>query len=130
MLCHGTSFYHQERRRERAVASRGDYSVERYDLNDDKTMVKMQREQRKRVDKENRARRGRDLDDREAEQDNLHHFTERRKSSRRAEGLEAYSGSASHSEKDNLKSKLTPALVPNIILLLQERIYFPILVAW
>lgn len=103
-----TSFYHQEHRRERAVASRGDYNVERHDLNDDKTMVKMQREQRKRLDKENRARRGRDLDDREAEQDNLHHFPEKRKSSRRAEGLEAYAGSASHSEKDNLKSKLIP----------------------
>ncbi|KAL9827233.1 Paired amphipathic helix protein Sin3-like 1 [Arabidopsis thaliana] len=82
----------KERRRERAVALRGDYSVERYDLNDDKTMVKIQREQRKRLDKENRARRGRDLDDREAGQDNLHHFPEKRKSSRRAEALEAYSG--------------------------------------
>ncbi|KAL1211316.1 Paired amphipathic helix protein Sin3-like 1 [Cardamine amara subsp. amara] len=101
----------KERRRERAVASRGDYSVERYDLNDDKTMVKMQREHRKRVDKENRARRGRDLDDKEAEQDNLHHFPEKRKSSRRADGLEAYSGSASHSEKDNLKSMYNQAFV-------------------
>ncbi|CAL9219216.1 unnamed protein product [Arabidopsis halleri] len=101
----------KERRRERAVASRGDYNVERYDLNDDKTMVKMQREQRKRFDKEDRARRGCDLDDREAEQDNLHHFPEKRKSSRRAEGLEIYSGSASHSEKDNLKSMYNQAFV-------------------
>jgi paired amphipathic helix protein Sin3a len=101
----------KERRRERAVALRGDYSVERYDLNDDKTMVKIQREQRKRLDKENRARRGRDLDDREAGQDNLHHFPEKRKSSRRAEALEAYSGSASHSEKDNLKSMYKQAFV-------------------
>ncbi|XP_023641176.1 paired amphipathic helix protein Sin3-like 1 isoform X2 [Capsella rubella] len=101
----------KERRRERAFASRGDYSVERYDLHDDKSMVKMQKEQRKRVDKEHRARRGRDFDDREAEQDNLHHFSEKRKSSRRAEGLEAYSGSASHSEKDNLKSMYNQAFV-------------------
>jgi paired amphipathic helix protein Sin3a len=112
----------KERRRERAVALRGDYSVERYDLNDDKTMVKIQREQRKRLDKENRARRGRDLDDREAGQDNLHHFPEKRKSSRRAEALEAYSGSASHSEKDNLKSKLTP--VSNIFLFAWYLFYF------
>src|SRR5690606_25588053 len=103
----GTSFYHQERRRERAVASRSDYSADRNDLCDDKAMVKMQREQRKRADKENRERRGCVLDDREADQDSLHHFPEKRKSSRRAEGPEAYSGSASHSEKDNLKSKLT-----------------------
>lgn len=103
-----TSFYHQERQRERAFTSRGDYSVEHYDLNDDKAMVKMQREQRKRVDKENRARRGRDLDDREAELDSLNHFPEKKRSSRRAEGLEAYSGSASHSEKVNLKSKPIP----------------------
>ncbi|KAG7575603.1 Paired amphipathic helix [Arabidopsis thaliana x Arabidopsis arenosa] len=101
----------KERRRERAVVSRGDYNVERYDLNDDKTMVKMQREQRKRLDKEDRARRGRDLDDREAEQDNLHHFPEKRKASRRAEGLEIYSGSASQSEKDNLKSMYNQAFV-------------------
>ncbi|ESQ49942.1 hypothetical protein EUTSA_v10019899mg [Eutrema salsugineum] len=101
----------KERRRERAVASRGDYSVDRYDLNDNKTMVKMQREKRKRADKENRVRRGRDLDDREAEQDNLHRFPEKRKSPRRAEGLEAYSGSASHSEKDSLKSMYNQAFV-------------------
>ena len=68
-------------------------------------MVKMHREPKKRVDKENRERRSRDLDDGEAEQDNLHHFSEKRKSSRRTEGFEAYSGPASHSEKNNLKSK-------------------------
>ncbi|XP_010463539.1 PREDICTED: paired amphipathic helix protein Sin3-like 1 isoform X2 [Camelina sativa] len=101
----------KERRRDRVFASRVDYSVDRYDLTDDKSMVKMQREQRKRVDKEHRARRGRDFDDREAEQDNLHHFSEKRKSSRRAEGLEAYSGVASHSEKDNLKSMYNQAFV-------------------
>lgn len=101
-------FHHQDRRRERAVASRGDrdHSVDRSDLNDDKAMVKMHREPKKRVDKENRERRSRDLDDGEAEQDNLHHFSEKRKSSRRtSEGFEAYSGPASHSEKNNLKSK-------------------------
>lgn len=91
------SFCHQERRRERVV--------DRYDLNDDKTMVKMQREQRKRVDKEHRERRGRGLDIKEAEQGKLHHSSEKRKLSRRAEGAEAYLGSALHSEKDNLKSK-------------------------
>ncbi|ESQ41476.1 hypothetical protein EUTSA_v10012461mg [Eutrema salsugineum] len=84
----------KDRRRERAVASRGDrdHSVDRSDHNDDKAMVKMHREQRKRVDKENRERRSRDLDDGEAEQDNLHHFPEKRKSSRRTEGFEAYAG--------------------------------------
>ena len=55
----GTSFYHQECRRERIVASRSDYSADHNDLCDDKTMLKMQREQRKRADKENRERRGR-----------------------------------------------------------------------
>lgn len=68
-------------------------------------MVKMHRDQRKRVDKDNRERRSRDLEDGEAEQDNLQHFSEKRKSSRRMEGFEAYSGPASHSEKNNLKSK-------------------------
>jgi len=68
-------------------------------------MVKMHRDQRKRVDKDNRERRSRDLEDGEAEQDNLQHFSEKKKSSRRMEGFEAYSGPASHSEKNNLKSK-------------------------
>ncbi|XP_010550095.1 PREDICTED: paired amphipathic helix protein Sin3-like 2 [Tarenaya hassleriana] len=103
----------KERRRERAAALRGDrdHSVDRSDLNDDKAMVKMQRDQRKRVEKENRERRNRELDDREAEQDNLQHFPEKRKSSRRTEGFEAYSGPASYSEKDNLKSMYNQAFV-------------------
>lgn len=101
-------FNHQDRRRgERAVAYRGDrdHSVDRSDLNDDKAMVKMHRDPRKRVEKENRERRRRDLDDGEAAQDNLHHFQEKRKSSRKTEGFEADSGHASHSEKNNLKGK-------------------------
>ncbi|KAG2282322.1 hypothetical protein Bca52824_053542 [Brassica carinata] len=49
----------KERRRERIVASRSDYSADHNDLCDDKTMLKMQREQRKHADKENRERRGR-----------------------------------------------------------------------
>ncbi|KAF8118052.1 hypothetical protein N665_0006s0053 [Sinapis alba] len=103
----------KDRRRERAVASRGDrdHSVDRSDFNDDKAMVKMHREPKKRVDKENRERRSRDLEDGEAEQDNLHHFSEKRKSSRRTEGFEAYSGPASHSEKNNLKSMYNQAFV-------------------
>ncbi|XP_013638049.1 PREDICTED: paired amphipathic helix protein Sin3-like 1 isoform X1 [Brassica oleracea var. oleracea] len=101
----------KERRRERAVTSRSDYSADHNDLCDDKTVVKMQREQRKLADKENRERRGRVLDEREADQDNLDHFPEKRKSSRRAEGPEAYSGSASHTEKDNLKSMYNEAFV-------------------
>ncbi|KAL1205946.1 Paired amphipathic helix protein Sin3-like 2 [Cardamine amara subsp. amara] len=103
----------KDRRRERAVVSRGDrdHSVDRSDLNDDKTMVKMHRDQRKHIDKDNRERRSRDLDDGEAEQDNLQHFPEKRKSSRRTEGFEAYSGPASHSEKNNLKSMYNQAFV-------------------
>ncbi|KAF8083225.1 hypothetical protein N665_0787s0007 [Sinapis alba] len=102
------------RRRERAVASRGDrdHSVDRSDLNDDKAMVKMHRDPRKRVQKENRERRRRGLDDGEAAaQDNLHHFPEKRKSSRKTEGFEAYSGHASHSEKNNLKGMYNQAFV-------------------
>ncbi|EOA22967.1 hypothetical protein CARUB_v10003707mg [Capsella rubella] len=106
-------FVEKDRRRERSVASRGDrdHSVDRSDLNDDKAMVKMHRDQRKRVDKDNRERRSRDLEDGEAEQDNLHHISEKRKSSRRTEGFEAYSGPASNSEKNNLKSMYNQAFV-------------------
>ncbi|KAJ4912071.1 Paired amphipathic helix protein Sin3-like 2 [Raphanus sativus] len=101
------------RRGERAVAYRGDrdHSVDRSDLNDDKAMVKMHRDPRKRVEKENRERRRRDLDDGEAAQDNLHHFQEKRKPSRKTEGFEADSGHASHSEKNNLKGMYNQAFV-------------------
>ncbi|KAJ0229578.1 Paired amphipathic helix protein Sin3-like 2 [Hirschfeldia incana] len=101
------------RRRERAVASRGDrdHSVDRSDLNDEKAMVQMHRDPRKRVQKESRERRNRDLDDGEAAQDNLHHFQEKRKSSRKTEGFEAYSGHSSHSEKNNLKGMYNQAFV-------------------
>ncbi|CAN8256262.1 unnamed protein product [Cochlearia groenlandica] len=103
----------KDRRREKVAAFRGDrdHSVDRSDFNDDKSMVKMHREQRKRVDKEIRERRSRDLEDGEAEQDNLHHFPEKGKSSRRTEGFEAYSGHASRSEKNNLKSMYNQAFV-------------------
>ena len=103
-------FNHQDlRRRERAVASRGDrdHSVDRSDLNDDKAVVKMHRDPRKRGDKENRERRSRDLDHGEAAQDNLHHFPEKRNSSRKTEEFDAYSGHASHSDKSKLKGKRT-----------------------
>ncbi|WZZ46332.1 hypothetical protein YC2023_042591 [Brassica napus] len=43
----------------RIVASCSDYNADHNDLCDDKTMLKMQREQRKHADKENRERRGR-----------------------------------------------------------------------
>ncbi|CAN6992829.1 unnamed protein product [Brassica oleracea var. botrytis] len=101
------------RRRERAVASRGDrdHSVDRSDLNDDKAVVKMHRDPRKRGDKENRERRSRDLDHGEAAQDNLHHFPEKRKSSRKTEEFDAYSGHASHSDKSKLKGMYNQAFV-------------------
>ncbi|XP_010453632.1 PREDICTED: paired amphipathic helix protein Sin3-like 2 [Camelina sativa] len=106
-------FMEKDRRRERVVASWGDrdHSVDRSDLNDDKATVKMHRDQRKRIDKDNRERRSRDFEDGEAEQDNLQHFSEKRKSSRKAEGFEAYSGPASNSEKNNLKSMCNQAFV-------------------
>ncbi|KAL0874369.1 hypothetical protein Bca101_024074 [Brassica carinata] len=102
------------RLRETAFASRGDrdHSVDRSDLNDDKALVKMHRDPRKRVQKENRERRTRDLDDDgEAAQDNLHHFQEKKKSSRKTEGFDAYSGHTSHYERDSLKGMYNQAFV-------------------
>ncbi|GKU97035.1 hypothetical protein SLEP1_g10217 [Rubroshorea leprosula] len=76
----------KQRRRDRIISSHADrdLSVDRPDLDDDKAMVKMQKEQRKRVERDNRDRKPRDQDDREPEHDNrdssLHRLPEKRKS--------------------------------------------------
>ncbi|GLT33331.1 hypothetical protein SLA2020_079300 [Shorea laevis] len=101
----------KQRRRDRIITSHADrdLSVDRPDLDDDKAMMKMQKEQRKRVERDNRDRRTRDQDDREPEHDNnrdfnLHRFPEKRKSARKIEGFGVNSNYASYDDKDTLKS--------------------------
>lgn len=70
----------------------------------------MQKEHRKRCEKESRDRRNRDDDDRELENDNnrdykLQRFPEKRKSSRKVEGFGVTANFAPYDDKDSLKSE-------------------------
>ncbi|XP_022740685.1 paired amphipathic helix protein Sin3-like 2 isoform X3 [Durio zibethinus] len=93
----------KQRRRDRIITSHADrdLSVDRPDLDDDKAMVKTQKEQRKRMEKENRDRRTRDQDDLEHDNNrdfNLQRFPDKKRSGRKIEGF------ASYDDRDTLKS--------------------------
>ncbi|KAE8689306.1 Paired amphipathic helix protein Sin3-like 2 [Hibiscus syriacus] len=91
----------KQRRRDRITSHADrDLSVDCHDLDDDKAIVKMQKEHRKRVEKENRDRRTRDQDDPEHENRdfNMQCFPDKKRSGRKIEGL------ASYDDKDTLKS--------------------------
>ncbi|CAK7328041.1 unnamed protein product [Dovyalis caffra] len=100
----------RQRRRDRVSSSHAecDLSVDRPEMEDDKAMMKVLKEQRKRGEKENRDRRIRDQDDREPEHDSsrdfsLQPFPDKRKSSQKAEGF-GNSNFASYDDRDNIKS--------------------------
>ncbi|KAM7277930.1 hypothetical protein ACFE04_005064 [Oxalis oulophora] len=91
------------RRRDRIISSHCD-SVDRPELDDDKMTMKMHKDQRKR-EKEHRDKRNRDQDDREPEHDNnrdLQRLSEKRKSSRKIEGLGANSNLSSFNDKETM----------------------------
>lgn len=78
-------------------------------MEDDKGMVKVHKEQRKRADKENWDRRIHDQDDRGPEHDSsrdfsLQPFLEKRNSSQKVEGF-GNSNFACYDDKDNIKSE-------------------------
>ncbi|KAH0973002.1 hypothetical protein GBA52_025158 [Prunus armeniaca] len=105
-------------RRDRIIPSHADrdLSVDRPELDDDKGMVKVQKEHRKRCEKENRDRRNRDDDDRELENDNnrdykLQRFPEKRKSSRKVEGFGVTANFAPYDDKDSLKSMYSQGFI-------------------
>ncbi|KAH9739826.1 Paired amphipathic helix protein Sin3-like 2 [Citrus sinensis] len=84
----------KHRRRDRIATSHADrdLSVDRPEMDDEKLMIKMQKEQRRRAEKENRDRRNRDQDDREIEHDNnrdfnLQRFPDKKKSIKKVEGI-------------------------------------------
>ncbi|KAL4379199.1 hypothetical protein GQ457_02G011470 [Hibiscus cannabinus] len=91
----------KQRRRDRITSHADrDLSVDCQDLDADKAIVKMQKEHRKRVEKENRDRRTRDHDDLEHENKdfNMQRFPDKKRSGRKIEGF------ASYDDKDTLKS--------------------------
>ncbi|XP_022862949.1 paired amphipathic helix protein Sin3-like 2 [Olea europaea var. sylvestris] len=96
----------QRLRRDRIISPHGerDLSVERLDLDDDKTVMK-----KKRADKENKDKRYRDHDDREPDNENngdtsMHRLSEKKKSSRKVDDFGGNSNLASCDDKDTLKS--------------------------
>ncbi|XP_022774459.1 paired amphipathic helix protein Sin3-like 2 [Durio zibethinus] len=93
----------KQRRRDRIITSHADrdLSVDRPELEDDKAMMKMQKEQRKCVEKDNRDRRTRDQDDSEHDNNrdfNLQRFPDKKRSGRKIEGF------ASYDDRDTFKS--------------------------
>lgn len=96
-------------RRDRIVNAHAehDINVDRPDLDDDKAMMKVQKDQRKRFEKDNRDRRNREVDDRESEHDtsrdfNSQRFPDKRKSARKVEN---YGMTSLSEDRDALKSK-------------------------
>ncbi|CAM8944784.1 unnamed protein product [Rhodiola kirilowii] len=87
----------RQHRRDRMLVSHTerDLSVDRPDLEADKVMIKMHKEQKKRADKEAQERRYRDHDDRELEHD--------RKQSRKVEGF-GIPSNANEDDKISIKS--------------------------
>lgn len=93
-----------QRRRDRIITSHADHglSVDHPELDDDKTMMKMQKEHRKRVEKENRDRRTRDLDDSKHDNNrdfNLQRIHDKKRYGRKIEGF------ASYDDRDTFKSE-------------------------
>ncbi|KAL2528801.1 Paired amphipathic helix protein Sin3-like 2 [Forsythia ovata] len=102
----------QRIRRGRIFSPHGErnLSIERPDLDDDKTVMKLHKEQKKqRAEKENRDRRNRDPDDREPDSENngdisMLRLSDRRKSARKVEDFGGNSNLASNDDKDAWKS--------------------------
>lgn len=106
--CLTNLFLQQRYRRDRFPSHDRDLSVERPDLDDDKTMMNMHKEQRKR---EIRDRRIRDHAERDPDLDNSRdlnsqRFPDKKKSVKKSEGYGLASDFASHDDKDALKSTL------------------------
>ncbi|KHG02736.1 Paired amphipathic helix protein Sin3-like 2 [Gossypium arboreum] len=92
-----------QRRRDWIMTSHadGDLSVDRPELDDDKDILKMQKDQRKHVEKDSRDRRTREHDDPEHDNNrdfNLQRFPDKKRSGRKIEGF------ASNDERDTFKS--------------------------
>ncbi|KAH6791103.1 SIN3-like 2 [Perilla frutescens var. frutescens] len=101
----------QRQRRDRVIDPNGerDLSVERPETDDDKTAVKLHKEQKKHSERENRDRRNRDQDDRDPDTENngdisMHRLSDKRKSARKVEDFGGNSTLAPYDDKDALKS--------------------------
>ncbi|WOG93367.1 hypothetical protein DCAR_0312651 [Daucus carota subsp. sativus] len=101
----GTPMDKQRFQRDRIIGphTENDPNLEHPDL-DEKTMIKLHKEQRRRSENNNRDRRmNRDQDFRDSEQD-MHRSSEKRKSSRKVDGFGGDHFSGPYDDKDALKS--------------------------
>ncbi|KAK4798031.1 hypothetical protein SAY86_030357 [Trapa natans] len=94
-------------------ADRGS-SVDRPDVDDDKSLMKIQKDQKRHPEKDiSRSKRNVEVDDREFEHDNrdfnLHHIQEKRKDSRKSEGIRA--SFPFNDDKDALKGMYTEGIM-------------------
>ncbi|KAL3833187.1 hypothetical protein ACJIZ3_007923 [Penstemon smallii] len=99
-------------RRDRIMDPHGerDISVERQDMDDDKTVMKLHKEHKRYVEKENRDKRIRDQNDRDPDTENngdtnMHRLSEKKKSARKVEEFGGNSNLASYDDKDAIQSK-------------------------
>ncbi|KAG7981890.1 hypothetical protein I3843_04G021300 [Carya illinoinensis] len=97
----------QRIRRDRIITSHvnGDLSVDNPELADDKAMVKMHKEQRKRAEKDSKDRSNGDQDERDPDHDNNRDFAsqrfgDKRKSARKIEGFGMSANYASYEDRD------------------------------
>ncbi|KAK8534022.1 hypothetical protein V6N12_047422 [Hibiscus sabdariffa] len=97
----------KQRRRDRIITSHADrdLSVDRPELDDDKAMMKMQKEQRKRMEKDNRDLRIRDPEHDKNGDFNSQHFPDKKRSGRKVEGF------ASYDDRDTSKSMFNQGFV-------------------
>lgn len=106
------TFFQQRIRRDRIITSHTDrnLSVDHPELDDDKAMVKMHKEHRRRTEKDSRDRRNHEQDEGDPDHDNnrdfkLQRFVDKRKSARKVEGFGVHANFPSYEDKDTLKSE-------------------------
>ncbi|XP_038703904.1 paired amphipathic helix protein Sin3-like 2 isoform X2 [Tripterygium wilfordii] len=104
----------KHRRRDRIITSHADrdLSVDHPELDEDKAMLKVHKEQNKRAERESRDWRNYDQDDREAETNrDLEHIADRKKSARKVDSYGANSNLPSFDERDTSKNMYSQAFI-------------------
>lgn len=82
-----------------------DRSVDRHELEDNKTMIKLHKEQKKRGDKDIMDRSNREKEYRDPDHD-MHRLSEKRKSARKVENFGGDPVPSPYDDKDALRSEL------------------------
>lgn len=95
-------------------------------MDDDKTVMRLHKEQKKHIERE--TKRNRDQDDRDPDNENnggisMHRLSDKKKSARKAEDFGGNSNLASYDDKDALKSELIVTLVVGLDIELSSLYY-------